>query len=71
MSAEMQNKSNSGLLSNNQMFEITMMIDLDTKEDYLKFLENIKKLDMIKTTYHYLLVTMVSIWLHFFHFNMS
>jgi hypothetical protein len=37
-----------------------MMIDLDSKENYVKFLEYVKQLGMIKIRYHYLLVTLVS-----------
>lgn len=44
--------------------EITMMVDLDSRESYVKFLNQIKNLGMIKEKYHYLLVTLVSLLLY-------
>jgi hypothetical protein len=41
-----------------QIKEITMMVDLDSKENYLTFLEHVKELGMIKIRYHYMLVTL-------------
>jgi hypothetical protein len=47
--------------SNKKLFnEITMMVDLDSRDSYIKFLNQIKNLGMIKEKYHYLLVTLVS-----------
>lgn len=40
------------------------MVDLDSRESYVKFLNQIKNLGMIKEKYHYLLVTLVSLLLY-------
>lgn len=40
--------------------QITMMVDLDSKESYMKFLNQAKQIEMGKVKYHYLLVTLVS-----------
>lgn len=41
--------------------EMTMMIDMDKKEDYIKFLSQVKNLGIIKMKFHYILITLVSL----------
>lgn len=40
--------------------EITLMVDLDSKDSYMRFLNQFKYLKIMKIKYHFLLVTLVS-----------
>ncbi len=40
--------------------QLTFMVDLETRENYIEFLRVIKILGMNKDKYHYLLVTLVN-----------
>jgi hypothetical protein len=40
-------------------FNIVIMVDLNTKEDYMSFFMQIKNLGMTQTRYHYIMVSLV------------